>query len=382
MKKIALFFLGLLITGYWANAQSIPNSKGKIGPGQKIEWDGFPTFKTAQDSQLFPNGNAGIDCAGQYNVYLYYAQGNRAPIVGYISGTIADTFQYQSTGYWYYITEQAQYFEFSGSHKIVSVGAWFGAKTVVGGIGDDFTLRIYSDSTFGSIFNFPQILGSLTYNTDNIQAGNSMTTGYNEFTFTPPINFTNKFLVSFEVKTPDSDDTLGIIITNPDTSSDPGLNGGCGFEKNYWLQKQMGAEYNDPANFMELFIRTWVPARTNWGSGKGLDGDLIILPTIEIQVPTAKDEPYGVKNGDLRVYGAFPNPSCNNSKILFELDKNSDVRIQLMDVTGKFLIDERMKGIAGMNEYNFDFTNVPNGTYTYIVRTHEGRIASKIMVAK
>lgn len=376
MARLIVLLVGIFGATTLLQAQSIQKPKGQIGPSQKAEMQNFlPAFKTAQDSSLESQIN--IDCLNSPNggARLYWAQGSLSPIVGYISGTVADTFGYGGSFYWFFVAEQGQYFQFSGTHKLKEVGVFFGAKSVVG-VGDDYNITIYNDSTLNTTAT---AIGSMTYNTGNITASTQFSQGFNTFTFAQPINFTDKFVVGIESWSLNGDDTIGIVISNPDTNPAAGLNGGCGLQQNKWLQRHLYAAYNNPSQFI---VDEWVVTRTSWGSGVGLDGDLIIIPTIEIQTPTGKDEPYGTKNGALRLYGVFPNPACDASKVLFELDRDDDARIIIMDVTGKFLYDKTIQGKAGLNEHILDLSNVPNGYYTYIVTTNNGRVASKISISK
>ena len=80
------------------------------------------------------------------------------------------------------------------------------------------------------------------------------------------------------------------------------------------------------------------------------------------------------KNG-LQLNSPFPNPACNELTLPFQLQKQSRISFQIMDMSGRILssID---KGIVNPGEHlqKFDLSNLAAGTYILSVIGQEAAI--------
>lgn len=342
MKKI-IFSISVL--AFLANVSFAQlGQKLQKGTAQVMEVNASQNvFKTQADTTLRDHYER---CAGPGKMVLYgFISG------GYISGTCATIPQ---SGFNFDFTEQAQFFDYSGSHTVTDVMVWWGAKKGVG-LDDDFEVKIYAGRDVVS--SNGTLLGSQGFNFGQVTAGNQTNFLSNIITFSTPVAFTDSFLVSLVCKTPDSDDTLGIVTSNPDSA--------CGQGEGRFLQR-----IQDFAQAISL----WDYADNNWQGG--FNADLMVLAVVEISQPT------GVKNGNLRVFNAYPNPACNSTKLLFETDNADVATITLYDMTGKEVSVNKINTIAGLNEYVLDVTNMPNGSYIYNIKTSKGQVTSKMMVSK
>lgn len=345
MKKVVSLVFALALVANFGFAQL--GQKLQRGSAQVMEVNpslaASNALKTQVDTTLRDHYER---CAGQGKMVLYgFING------GYVSGTVATI---QQSGFNLDFTEQAQFFNYSGSHTVTDVMVWFGAKEGVG-LDDDFQVKIYGGR---DVVSGPgTVLGTQGFNFGQVTAGTQTNFLSNIISFGTPVAFTDSFMVSIVVKTPDTDDTLGIVTSNPDSA--------CGQGEYRFLQK-----IEDFAQAFEI----WDYADNNWAGG--FNADLMVLAVVEISQPT------GVKNGNLRVFNAYPNPACNAAQLLFETDNADIATVTLYDMTGREVLSDKVNTIAGLNHYHLDVTNFPNGSYIYNIKTSKGQVTSKIMVSK
>lgn len=343
MKNIVLIITLSLFSVDLSFAQSLqPFPKGNAQSMQVNEQN--LAFKTQADTTLRDHY---MRCAGTGKLVLYgYING------GYISGTCATISQ---SGFDLDFTEHAQFFNYSGSHTVTDVMIWWGAKKVIG-LDDDFEVKIYGGRNVLDNANITP-LGSQGFNSGQVTAGTQTNFLSNIITFATPVAFTDSFLVSVVCKTPNTDDTLGIVTTNPDS--------GCGQNEYRFLQK---------IEDFSAQLAFWDYADNIWQGG--FNADLMVLAVVEITQST------GVKNGNLRVYKAYPNPTCETTKLLFELDNADVAQITIYDMSGREIWADKVTAIAGLNEYTVNASNLPNGSYIYNIKTSKGQVTSKIVVSK
>ena len=75
----------------------------------------------------------------------------------------------------------------------------------------------------------------------------------------------------------------------------------------------------------------------------------------------------------------FPNPLQNYANITFELPHSTEVNLQVFDVYGKLIHQERIVYHSGLQEVNFDGSQLPKGMYT-VVLSFDNNILSERMV--
>ena len=108
---------------------------------------------------------------------------------------------------------------------------------------------------------------------------------------------------------------------------------------------------------------------------------LFALPVIKIRIPSAVQ---GITKNDLTVFGAFPNPATNETNFKFSLAKNADVRVELVDMTGRNLrMLHNGSMTAGEHAIRIETADLAAGNYLVMVRTsgNEG-MAIQMTVAK
>ena len=81
-------------------------------------------------------------------------------------------------------------------------------------------------------------------------------------------------------------------------------------------------------------------------------------------------------NPFLRIY---PNPLQNYANITFELPHSTEVNLQVFDVYGKLIHQEQIAYHSGLQEVNFDGSQLPKGMYT-VVLSFDNNILSERMV--
>ena len=80
---------------------------------------------------------------------------------------------------------------------------------------------------------------------------------------------------------------------------------------------------------------------------------------------------------------SYPNPTHGNANFTYITPKETEVRITLVDLTGKFirtLISGRVS--EGEHTVNFDASNMPSGTYMYVLESGSTRLIRQLILAK
>ena len=80
----------------------------------------------------------------------------------------------------------------------------------------------------------------------------------------------------------------------------------------------------------------------------------------------------------------YPNPVVDNTSIQFQLDKNSNVTLQVFDINGRLVHQENvgLVGALDVRTIDFDASEFAAGTYTYTIATENDRLSSKMTIAK
>lgn len=76
----------------------------------------------------------------------------------------------------------------------------------------------------------------------------------------------------------------------------------------------------------------------------------------------------------------FPNPSANNSILIFQSTENGLVKIEITDVTGKIISTENKKTVRGENQISINTASLENGIYLLVLKTTEGVRTLKLEV--
>ncbi len=79
----------------------------------------------------------------------------------------------------------------------------------------------------------------------------------------------------------------------------------------------------------------------------------------------------------------YPNPANNNLNIILDLTKNSEIEINIKDVTGKTLLAKNNKLLKGENKLQVETTNLSSGLYFVQIKNDDVLISiKKIVISK
>lgn len=76
----------------------------------------------------------------------------------------------------------------------------------------------------------------------------------------------------------------------------------------------------------------------------------------------------------------FPNPNDGRFNIAFDAKENDSFNMHLLDVTGREVYFETMVATEGINNRNYDFTNLTGGLYLMILENNENYQMIKVIV--
>ena len=80
-------------------------------------------------------------------------------------------------------------------------------------------------------------------------------------------------------------------------------------------------------------------------------------------------------------FSVFPNPASTTVNIQLTLTDNTDVRIELFDLTGKQVLAENAGMVKQLN-YTLNTSSVPNGIYVLHLTGSKLNIEQRISVSK
>ena len=100
---------------------------------------------------------------------------------------------------------------------------------------------------------------------------------------------------------------------------------------------------------------------------------------LEIQKTANKTAPISLDNFTLRHY---PNPTDGIVKINYTLPLDTDLKIVLLDISGKIIAELLDKSHKEKGNYTFEYdgSNLPNGTYIISLQSEQTNISSKMIL--
>jgi hypothetical protein len=111
-----------------------------------------------------------------------------------------------------------------------------------------------------------------------------------------------------------------------------------------------------------------------------LDVALAIWPVVDNSSGNIDGEYFA--NG-IKLSQNFPNPVNNSTIVEYEIEKNSEVILEILNIKGQKLvmIDEGFKK-AGKYSINIDLDKFSSGTYYYSLKSGNQRLTKKMIVEK
>ena len=76
----------------------------------------------------------------------------------------------------------------------------------------------------------------------------------------------------------------------------------------------------------------------------------------------------------------LPNPAHGHFDVALQLDSSLDIRMSLLDVSGKTLEDKSLQLSSGAQTVPFELKNYPAGTYTFVLKTNRGQVSKRVAV--
>ncbi|MBL0911150.1 MAG: T9SS type A sorting domain-containing protein [Bacteroidia bacterium] len=87
-------------------------------------------------------------------------------------------------------------------------------------------------------------------------------------------------------------------------------------------------------------------------------------------------------NSTIPAVALFPNPATDNAQIVFTSVNNAKMQLQVLDMSGRLVLNESKAANAGMNQWQLPLSNLTNGMY--IVKLTDGITVKteKLMIRK
>ncbi|GIV30033.1 MAG: hypothetical protein KatS3mg028_1099 [Bacteroidia bacterium] len=76
---------------------------------------------------------------------------------------------------------------------------------------------------------------------------------------------------------------------------------------------------------------------------------------------------------------AYPNPTNDFTQLVVNLDKASDIKVEITNALGQVINSMTIKGEAGQHVINVDLSNENAGVYFYNITTDFGKTSGKII---
>ena len=84
--------------------------------------------------------------------------------------------------------------------------------------------------------------------------------------------------------------------------------------------------------------------------------------------------------GEKGIMTAFPNPSSENTELIFDITERSTALVTLTNMQGMNVIERKEELAKGRNRMMLNLNNLPSGVYIAAVTTATGRTTTKIMI--
>jgi len=95
------------------------------------------------------------------------------------------------------------------------------------------------------------------------------------------------------------------------------------------------------------------------------------------------DPPAGIEENDGKSFEVFqnlPNPFSNVTEISFSSDVNSIYNVEIFNMIGKVVYKETVKAQRGVNKFNFNASDLPEGVYFYKISNGNHTTTKRMIV--
>ena len=84
-----------------------------------------------------------------------------------------------------------------------------------------------------------------------------------------------------------------------------------------------------------------------------------------------------------KMFKIGPNPTSDFLTLSYELNDLSSVIFEVYDMNGKKIVEDyRGTQIVGLHHFNYDFSKVPDGNYTVVLKTSKHIFKEQIVIKK
>lgn len=251
----------------------------------------------------------------------------------------------------------------------------FAPGTMIVGEADEFAVNVWQASPINSSTATPTF--STPLNLENLPNGFN-TEG--QFSLVPfddiPANYdkiSNNMLFSIQTAITGGDDTLKIYFNSSELQCDPD-------HDNNWYYRIMKVDNG----VIGAQVGPWVELDDFFQGGVPDDQQpnvLLMVPIVIYTTTVGVDE--AVTSNGLTMLNAYPNPTTEEAKVRFNLARNGNATIKVIDLTGREVLPEvKFDAAKGLHEHTINTRNLACGQYICVIQTNQGSLATRISVEK
>jgi len=345
MKKIYILFAILFIAGFsYAQNQIVQQKVKGVTPMQKTHFNASDT-KTPTDTIFIDD----FFNFGQATIY-----GNTGG--GFVFGS-----NWSGTPAVVGSPECAQGYIITGlGYEVEQVLIWVGDiyKNSANGSSLTVTVNALDDSSHygGGGTDYDIICPGTVLGTTTVPWADIDTTDFTVATFATPINVTTDYAVVVNVEDfYTNNDTIGFV-----SSADGGASGIMGVEYTWWKYPAAPAFWTEADHVY------------------GVDNSIAFFPVVDAS-GVGIDGNYFISG--MKLSQNQPNPANNSTLIQYEVENNSDVTLEIYDVTGrKVFVQQQGKQLAGKYTITINANELSNGVYYYSLIADGKRLTKKMIV--
>jgi hypothetical protein len=78
----------------------------------------------------------------------------------------------------------------------------------------------------------------------------------------------------------------------------------------------------------------------------------------------------------------YPNPNSGRFVVDYQMESAGDIRIDIVDLSGKLIMRDDVRGVQGMFQKQYDFGHIANGSYMIRLHSPDGIVTRRVVVTK